>query len=219
MMKLFKAVSTLKNGKACGIDLITNEMLKASSSLLLPALNKLFNMILVSGHYPSVWSSSWLKPLHKGGDCTDPNRYRGISIMSCMGKLFCSILNHRLVSFIETNKLGSKYQIGFTKDCRTADHMLAMKTLIDKYSSAGQKLYTCFIDFSKAFDTVWRDALFYKLLKLGIGGPFAEILKNIYNKSSVQIKLREGLTAPFHDNIGVKQGCVLSPTLFKNFHE
>ena len=118
---------------------------------------------------------------------------------------------------VEKNKLGSKYQIGFAKDCRTADHMLAMKTLIDKYSSAGQKLYTCFIDFSKAFDTVWRDALFYKLLKLGIGGPFAEILKNIYSKSSVQIKLREGLTAPFHDNIGVKQGCVLSPTLFKIF--
>ena len=170
--EIVKALSTLKNGKACGIDLITNEMLKASSSLLLPALNKLFNMVLVSGHYPSAWSSSWLKPLHKGGDRTDPNRYRGISIMSCMGKLFCSILNHRLVSFIEKNKLGSKYQIGFAKDCRTADHMLAMKTLIDKYSSANQKLYTCFIDFSKAFDTVWRDALFYKLLKLGIGGPF-----------------------------------------------
>ena len=56
--EIVKAVSTLKNGKACGIDLITNKMLKASSSLLLPALNKLLNMILVSGHYPSVWSSS-----------------------------------------------------------------------------------------------------------------------------------------------------------------
>ena len=92
--------------------------------------------------------------------------------------------------------------------------MLAMKTLItDKYNLADQKLYNCFTDFSKTFDTVWQDALFYKLLKLGIGGPFAEILKNIYNKSSVQIKLRRGgggggLTAPFHDNIGVKQGCV-----------
>ena len=73
------------------------------------------------------------------------------------------------------------------------------------------------VDFSKAFDTVWRDALFYKLLKLGIRGPFAEMLKNMYSKSSVQIKLREGLTAHFHDNIGVKQGCVLSPTLFKIF--
>ena len=64
---------------------------------------------------------------------------------------------------------------------------------------------------------VWQDALYNKLLKLGIGSPFAEMLKNIYNKSSVRIKLREGLTTPLHDNIGIKQGCVLSPTLFKIF--
>ncbi len=215
--EIIKALGNLKNGKACGIDLITNEMLKASSSILLPAFHKLFNLILTSGQYPSAWSNSWLKPLHKGGDQTDPNRYRGISIMSCLGKLFCSILNNRLVSFLEKNNLGNKYQIGFTKDCRTSDHMLAIKTLIDKYNQSNQKLYTCFIDFRKAFDTVWRDALFYKLLKMGIGGPFAEVLKNIYNKSSTQIRLCDGLTAPFHDGIGVKQGCVLSPTLFKIF--
>ena len=86
--EISKAISNLKNGKACGIDLVSNEMLKASSSLLIPALNKLFNMVLASGQYSSAWSNSWLKPLHKGGDRTDPNRYRGISIMSCMGKLF-----------------------------------------------------------------------------------------------------------------------------------
>ena len=215
--EITKAITNLKKGKACGIDLITNEMIKASSSILLPALNKLFNMILTSGHYPSAWSSSWLKPLHKAGDRSDPNRYRGISIMSCMGKLFCSILNNRLVTFIEKNSLGNKYQIGFAKDCRTTDHMLTIKTLIDKYNQSNKKLYTCFIDFSKAFDSVWRDALFYKLLKLGVGGPFTKLLKNMYDKSSVHIKLEDGLSDSFHDNIGVKQGCVLSPTLFKIF--
>ena len=133
--------------------------------------------------------------------------------------------------------------------CRASDHMLAVKTLVDKYTQTNQKLYTCFIDFSKAFDTVWRDALFYKLLKgqdwqatvcckvgaaalvhlipvlggctilpfkIGIGGPFAKLLKDMYNKSSIQIALPNGLSEPY-DNIGVKQGCVLSPTLFKIF--
>ena len=95
--------------------------------------------------------------------------------------------------------------------------MLAVKTLIDKYTQTNQKLYTCFIDFSKAFDTVWREALFHKLLKMGIGGPFAKLLKYMYNKSSIQIALQNGLSDPFHDNIGVKQGCVLSPTLFRIF--
>ena len=212
-----KAISSLKRGKTCGLNLILNEMIKACGALLLPVLNKLFNMILVSGHYPSAWCNSWLKPLHKGGDHTDPNRYRGISIINCMGKLFSTVLNNRLLKFIEKNELRSKHQIGFTKDCRTSVHMLALKTMIDKYNQENQKLYTCFIDFSKAFDTVPRDALLYKLLKMGIGGHFAKILKNIYDKSSVQVNVRNHLTTPFHDNIDVKQGCVLSPNLFKLF--
>ena len=214
--EITKAINSLKRGKACGLDLVTNEMIKTCGTLLLPALSKLFNMILVSGHYPSAWCSSWIKPLHKGGDRTEPNRYRGISIMSCMGKLFCTVLNNRL-KFIEENELRDKHQIGFTKDCRTSDHMFALKTMIDKYSQDNQKLYTCFIDFSKAFDTVSRDALLYKLLKMGIGGSFTKILKNIYDKSLIQVNVQNHLTKPFHDNIGVKQGCVLSPNLFKLF--
>jgi hypothetical protein len=78
-------------------------------------------------------------------------------------------------------------------------------------------LYACFIDFKKAFDTVWRNGLFYKMLKLGIGGPFGNIIRNMYSTSFVQIKLHEGLTEPISDNTGVKQGCVMSPALFKLF--
>ena len=82
-------------------------------------------------------------------------------------------MNNRLVAFIRKNELGNKCQIGYEKGCRASDHMLAVKTLIDKYTQTNQKLYTCFIDFSKAFDTVWRNALFYKRLMMGIEGPFA----------------------------------------------
>ena len=68
--------------------------------------------------------------------------------------LFCTVLNNRLLSFIEKQDLGNKFQIGFTKECRTSDHIFTLKTLIDKYTQAKQKLYTCFIDFCKEFDTI-----------------------------------------------------------------
>jgi hypothetical protein len=87
----------------------------------------------------------------------------------------------------------------------------------DKYFQQNKKLYTCFIDFRKAFDSIWRDALLYKLVKAGGGGIFENIIKDIYSSSEIQIKLGDGLTMPFEDNTGVKQGCVLSPTLFKLF--
>lgn len=52
---------------------------------------------------------------------------------------------------------------------------------------------------------------------MDIGGPFLNIIKHMYDKSAVQIDLHNGLTDPFLANIGVKQGCVLSPTLFRLF--
>ena len=75
----------------------------------------------------------------------------------------------------------------------------------------------CFVDMRKAFDTVWRDALFYKLLEQGIGGNFYNIIVNMYEKSNVCVKLTVGMTDNFKTNIGVKQGCVISPTLFNIF--
>ena len=137
--------------------------------------------------------------------------------MSCLGKCFVTILNNRLVLYLTNQGKNSKCQIGFSKDCRTSDHILTIKTLIDKYTQENKKLYTCFIDFKKAFDTVWRNGLFYKLLKRGIGGNFARLLENMYSKATVSVKLPGGTTEYFTSTLGVKQGCVLSPTLFKLF--
>ena len=82
------AIKTLKRGKACSCDLINNEMLKYSTLILIPVINKLFNFVLETRHYPSLWRGSWLKPIHKGGDMKDPNRYKVIAVMSCIGKNF-----------------------------------------------------------------------------------------------------------------------------------
>ncbi len=106
-----KAIAKLKNGK--GIDLIKNEMLKYGKEVLTKPLKLLFNYVLLSGVFPTALNISWLKPLHKGGKTTDPNRYRGISLSSCIGKLFCTILNNRLVNYLTDNNLNSEYQIGF----------------------------------------------------------------------------------------------------------
>jgi hypothetical protein len=51
-------------------------------------------------------------------------------------------------------------QIGFTKDSRPSDHMFVLKTLIDKYLHKKEKLFACFVDFRKAFDTVAHTAIY-----------------------------------------------------------
>ena len=94
-----------------------------------------------------------------------------------------------------------------------------LKHLIDKYLRVGKtKLFVCFFDLRKAFDTVDRTRLFFDLLsQYRVGGKFLHVLQNIYTENKLFIKLEGGLTHPFTTTTGVKQGCVLSPILFNLF--
>ncbi len=109
--------------------------------------------------------------------------------MNCLGKLFFSVLNMRLITFLNVHKLNTEFQIGFASGSRPSDHMLALKKISDKYIGQGKTIYCCFVDFKKAFDTVWCEGLLYKLLKKGIGGPFAEIIRTMYDKSEAALNL------------------------------
>ena len=216
--EIYKAINKLKNNKAVGLDSVSNEMLKAAQNSIGSCLLKLFNACLSGGQYPTHWSGGYITPLHKSDDPCDPSNYRGISIMSAVGKVFNTVLNNRLDTFLFENCIINKCQIGFTKEARTSDHMFILKTLIDKYcSKAGGKLYACFVDFRKAFDSVIHDGLKYKLLQLGIGTKFYNIIKSMYTNSQSCLRLGNGLTNPFKLGIGVRQGDVLSPNLFKIF--
>ena len=214
-----EAIKTLKNNKSGGFDAIINEMLKSSQVYLLKCFKKLFNKVLTSGEFPEIWAKGFIVPIYKNGPKDDPNNYRGITIGSSVGKLFSKILNSRLVNFITKRKIIGPEQIGFCKGKRTSDHMFVLKTLIDKYTKQGQKrLYTCFIDFKKAFDKVWHLALFYKLRKLGLSDLFYNVIKDMYKSTSLCVKTDNyTLTENFPSDIGVRQGDNLSPTLFKLF--
>jgi hypothetical protein len=171
--EISEAISKLKCNKSPGLDRISNHMLKYGQSSLIDSLQKLFNSCLIGGIYPNQWSSGIITVLHKSGDAHDPNNYRGITITSAIGKLMNSVLNNRLDKFLEKHQIINECQIGFTKSARTSDHMFILKNIIETYCmNRDGRLYTCFIDFRKAFDTVIHSGIKYKLLKLCVGTNF-----------------------------------------------
>ena len=195
---------------------ISNEMLKSGITTLLPCLHKLFNLVFSSGIYPTAWATGYITPILKTGDCRQAGNYRGITINSNIGKLFNMILNSHLDQYLEENNIIDACQIGFKKGARTSDHMFVLKTLIDKYiNQPGGRLFTCFVDFKKAFDTVIHPGIKFKLKENHIGGNFYNILCSLYSKNNVCVKLGEKHTSFFNSKIGVRQGDVLSPNLFK----
>ena len=211
------AVRNLKNNKSAGLDKIKNEMLKNSQTYLLPCIVKLFSLILSAGIYPQNWKMGYIKPIYKGDDATDPGYYRGITVMPCLAKLFNSVLNNRLQNYLDTNKIINPCQIGFQPNARTADHMFILRTLIEKYACNNSKLFACFVDFEKAFDSVLHSALLLKLAKLDIKGPFYDNIRSMYRENDLHVRIHDTLTGTFAPKLGVRQEDNLSPNLFKIF--
>ena len=123
------ATNNLKRNKAVGIYCITGEIIKASAPFIISSLKSLFNRIFTSGHFPKIWRTNTLSPLHKKGSSMITDNYRGIAVGSCLSKLFLSILHNRLVTFAEKHNVIPSCQIGYKKGTRTSDHILALKIL------------------------------------------------------------------------------------------
>ena len=208
----------LRAGKSSGYDRISNEMISCLLEISPELFKSLFNELLQNPTVIDRWQISMITPVHKKGQKTNMDNYRGISLMSCFAKFFLSILNQRLLKFVIEKNILSRSQLGFLPGNRTSDALLILHNLIDDYCSKKKKrLYGCFVDFSKAFDSIPRKILFEKLLKYDISGKFYDCLVNIYSSDKACIKLDKNVSNSFGINQGVREGCILSPLLFNIF--
>jgi hypothetical protein len=90
----------IKNDKASGDDMVRNEFIKSTSDMFLSLYVDLFNLIFSSGIIPDTWFAGNIVPVYNNkGTKTDPKNFRTITILSCFGKLFTSVMNNRLTTF------------------------------------------------------------------------------------------------------------------------
>ena len=105
----------------------------------------LFNHVFDTGIIPEAWPAGKIIPIYKQkGDKSDPANYRPITLLSCMGKLFTSVINNRLQSFAEKYEKISECQAGFRKSFSTTDHIFALHTLINSLQCLRK---SCFVAF------------------------------------------------------------------------
>jgi hypothetical protein len=216
--ELSEATDRLKLGKAFGFDIICNEMVIALVKTHPNIVLKLFNSTLLSNEVIPDWVIGMIVPLYKDGSKMDANNYRGITLMSCLGKLFLSILNSRLTVFATENELLTKSALGFVSGNRTSDAHIIIHNMVNKFCHQEKNhIYSCFVDFKKAFDSVPRDLLLKKLLNAGICGKVFNIIRYIYTTDKACVKLGNVRSEFFQLSLGVRQGCILSPLLFNIF--
>ena len=130
-------------------------MIKHSVGILLHGYYKLFNLVLECGTFPEIWCEGLITPILKSGSKSDTNNYIQRNLRH---KLFEQVLlyysNERLKHHVKENNLIHQSQIVFQSGHRTSDHILTLKTLLDKKMNTNRndKVYACFVDFKIAFD-------------------------------------------------------------------
>ena len=215
--EILKCIRSLKDGtsKATGNDQVINEYIKVTSHLFMPIYLKLFSNILNTGFIPDGWLKGIVKPIFKNkGDRLKPENYRPITILSCIGKLFTCVLNTRLTTFLDTHDILNENQAGFRKEYSTVDHTFVLNTLIETLKNQKKKLFCAFIDFSQAFNSVWRIGLWRKLLGSTVQGKLLRVIYNMYSGIKSCVSVNNECSGYFISNLGVRQGENLAPVLF-----
>ena len=210
-----KAMKRLNKKSAPGPDKISGNFLYAGKVELQNVLSLYLNKLFSHAFQPHGHSLNFLVPIFKKGEIWMPDNYRGIAIGSALAKIFELILLGRLEEKIYEKHPISINQIGFKKGHRTSDHILVLKTIIDKFvKNDKKKLFVAFIDFRKAYDRVNRTLLFLKLQRIGIKGLFYRNIKNLSSDVSYLVKCHGGYLEEILSKYGLKQGGVLSAMLF-----
>ena len=182
---------------------------------MLPVYVKLFNIIFDKSIVPDSWALGEILPIFKNkGNPKLAENYRPITLLSCFGKVFTSILNNRLNKYAESYELINSCQAGFRKGYSAVDNLFVIQSLIDILKSSKRKLFCAFIDFKQAFDTVRRGGLWKKLIDYNIDGKCFSFIKKMYENIKSRIMTSEGTSAYFPCCTGVRQGENLSPFLF-----
>ena len=209
-----RELKRMKNGKATGEDDLPIEIIKAGGEDAVDWLCKLFNCAYREEKTPKDWQRAVISPIYKKGDKQDCNNYRGISLLSHVGKLYERIIERRLRSQVE-DKIGD-WQYGFRPGRSTLDLIFALKMLLEKSWEYNEERYLVFIDLEKAFDRINREQLWnvLKERRYNINHKLIRVIQSMYENCEARVKNRDGPGNWFTVKTGVKQGAILSPLLF-----
>ena len=211
--ELSAAIHSLRKGKAPGEDGIPPDLLISLKDCLFPHLYDLLLKCWKEGSFPNDMRNAKIVTLYKNkGDKGDCNNYRGISLLSVVGKVFARVILARLQLLAE--RVYPESQCGFRPSRSTVDMIFSLRQIQEKCREQNKPLYMCFVDLAKAFDTVSRAGLFSVLDRIGCPPQLLSLIASFHENMKATIQFDGEVSDNFQVQSGVKQGCVLAPTLF-----
>ena len=217
MQEITKAIKQVKGGKAAGVDGIPFELWENGGLALHNKFHELLACCWERSKLPEDLRNAVFITLYKNvrkkSDCFN---YKGITLLSNAQKIFARVLLNRLVPTIAKDHF-PETQCGFRANRSTTDMVFVLRQLQEKCRKQNKERYVTLIDLTKAFDTVSRKGLWLIMGRLECPPKFLSMINQLHENQHGQVKLNSDLSKPFPIVNGVKQGCVLAPTLFSIF--
>ena len=211
--EVVEAIKRLKLGKAAGNDQIVAEILVKGGGNVISAVRMLCAKAWQEEKLPTDWTRGVIFPIYKDGEKKDTNNYRGITLLSIVGKVYAQVINHRLMTWSERNNILVEEQGGFRPQRGCPDQLFSLIEILRNRRHTNT--FCCFIDVKKAFDRVFRAGLWKRLAEEGVKGKMWRVLKSIYETVESCVRIDGNLTDWFP--VDTVRGCVLSPLLYAFF--
>jgi len=202
---------------SCSRRLPTKEDLSPKSVLVEP-MKSILNAMFTRGQVPHGANVHLVTPVLKKGDELCIGNYRPIAVPEPLMRLYATILNNRLVEYLEGNGCRAQTQTGFRPGFSTVHQLFALQHFVDG-ASRRKPLYCCFLDLSKAYDRVPQHQVWEALARLGVKNRLIAAISSIYQTAEVAMKIGDRVGTRHEYLQGLLQGCPLSPTLFGVFSD
>ena len=210
------ALGKMKAGKSPGVDGVNPECLAKGGRVIVEWLVRLFNVCFMRGVVPLDWRSAVVVPLYKGkGDKYECSNFRGISLLSVVGKVYGRVLIERVQ--LGTEGMVGEEQGGFKRGRGCVDQVFVVRQVGEKHLAKGKDVFSAYMDLEKAYDNVDREGLWQVLRLYGIGGRLLNAVKSFYVESRACVRVGNSESDWFDVKVGLRQGCVMSPWLFNMY--
>ena len=132
----------------------------------------------------------------------------------CVCKTFESMINDRLVLYLENNNILTDIQCGFRKRRSTLDHLVRLESFFRDAFLNKQEVVSIFFDLEKAYNTTWKYGILKDLHEAGLRGCMPLFISKFLENRNFKVCVGSSLSDSFEQEMGVPQGIILSVTLF-----
>lgn len=213
LREIEEAIADLGSHKAPGPDKVHPMFLKKGGRAIIRSLCFVFNSSFTNGVLPVAWKTSSITPIPKRMG-SKINVYRPIALLSIPGKLMDKICANRLSHVAEQLKWFSPVQGGFRPNRRAEDQLLTLRERIVRAWSNNKVCVCAFLDLSRAYDRVWREAVVYKLIHLGLRGCLLVWIRDFLQGRKGAVSIAGVCSDTVNYKFGLPQGACMSPLLF-----